>query len=395
MALLQPVKMTQAAAKVGLFGRGGSGKTTTSLLLLIGLSKHFHNGAPIAMFDTEDGSDFIEGICRVESIELVVAKSRAFSDMKAALIEAEAKKCCSYLVDSYTAPWQEVNETIKEKHNLRGKRLPIQYQDELKTLWNTWVAQMKASPLHIVMAGRLGYEWDNEEDEDGSEKLVRLGTKLKGEGDAGYEPNLLIEMEAMQEAGARIKKSRRKKGTNIHHCYVLKDRLRALNGKAFTFADINDYKPGNYKKVFETFLPHFERLAIGKGEHRTVDYSRRSDADLPASGESVYYAQQRQKTIALEELKENIAAVWPGQDGPSKKARQIVLETQFGTLSWTAVESSTIQEIESGVGVVKELRQQIQDGADVSTPELLTARLIVCKDALVRRAREAAEAAVM
>jgi hypothetical protein len=67
---------------------------------------------------------------------------------------------------------------------------------------------------------------------------------------------------------------------------VLKDRWRTLNGRVFTFPDLNAYKAGDYKKVFETFRPHFDKLAIGKQEQRAVDPSRTSAAMFDGSGDS-------------------------------------------------------------------------------------------------------------
>lgn len=103
MSLLKPVAVEQASAKVGIFAPQGAGKTTTAALILIGLSKTYHNGAPVTMMDTENGSDYLKPIFDVEGVELLVVKSRAFVDMRQALREAEAMKACGYLVDSYTS----------------------------------------------------------------------------------------------------------------------------------------------------------------------------------------------------------------------------------------------------------------------------------------------------
>lgn len=204
MALLKKATVEQAAAKVGLFGPQGSGKTTTAALLLIGLSKTYHGGKPVAFLDTENGSDYLVPIFAAEGVELVVAKSRAFNDMKGALREAEEAGCCGYLVDSYTHTWQELNDALKKKLNV--SRLEFKHMDQLKGLWRVWTDQMLNSPLHVFLNGRLGYVWDREEDENGRKgDLVKLGTKMKSEADAGYEPSLLIEMEGLQSTDAREK----------------------------------------------------------------------------------------------------------------------------------------------------------------------------------------------
>src|SRR5262245_17236753 len=99
MSLLKKAQIEQASAKVGIFGRQGSGKTTTAALIAIGLSKTYHKGAPVAALDTENGSDYLVPIFEAEGVPLLVVKSRAFKDMKDGLREAEREGCCAYLVD--------------------------------------------------------------------------------------------------------------------------------------------------------------------------------------------------------------------------------------------------------------------------------------------------------
>lgn len=352
MALLKKAVVEQSAAKVGIFGRQGSGKTTTSALITIGLSKAFHNGAPVAFFDTETGSDFVIELFETEGIELLVVKSRAFKDMRAALTEAEKAGCCAYLVDSYTHPWQELTAAFKKKSS--KNRLEFHHMDQLKTLWRGWTDQMLNSSLHVVLSGRLGFEWGEEESTDGGErKLVKLGSKLKGESEAGYEPSLLIEMEGVQDSEARMKKSRAKRGSIVHHALVLKDRWRSLNGRGFQFRDINTYKAGDYKPVFEAFSPHWDRLVIGN-QQRALDGARTSEDlfDAPG-GQSVFADRQRRKEIALEEVQAMLVKVWPGQDAASKQAKQSAIKQLFDVYAWRSVEEKSLEEAERALAAMQ------------------------------------------
>src|SRR5688572_10913732 len=182
MALLKKATVEQAAAKVGIFGPQGSGKTTTSALVAIGLSKTFHANAPVAFLDTENGSDYLVPIFEAEGVPLLTVKSRSFQDMKSALREAEEGGCCAYLVDSYTHPWLELNDSLKKSKNV--SKLKFVHMDQLKTMWRGWTDLMLNSPLHVILSGRLGYVWDREEDESGNKadgELVKLGTKMKSE----------------------------------------------------------------------------------------------------------------------------------------------------------------------------------------------------------------------
>lgn len=352
MSLLQKAKVEQSAAKVGIFGRQGSGKTTTSALIAIGLSKAYHKNAPVAFLDTENGSDYLVPIFEAEGVELLVIKSRAFTDMKAALKEAEKSGCCAYLVDSYTHPWQELTAAFKAKS--KRKKLEFHHMDALKSMWGEWTLQMLNSPLHCLLSGRLGFEWGEEETDEGR-NLIKLGTKMKSESEAGYEPSLLIEMEGVQDADTRLKQTRTKKGSIVHHCYVLKDRWRALNGRTFTFKDINAYKAGDYRKVFDSFLPHWSKLVIG-GVQRAADGARTSAAEFSDGGESVGVQMGRRREIAAEEIEGTLTALWPGQDAISKAIKRQVLYDIFNTYSWTAITSQPVELLENTAFLLREFK---------------------------------------
>jgi hypothetical protein len=391
MGLLKTATIEQSAAKVGVFGRQASGKTTTAALIALGLSKTYHQDAPVAFMDTENGSDYLVPVFEVEGVKLLNFKSRAFKDMKAGLKEAEAQGCCAYLVDSYTHPWQELTQAFKDKS--KRKRLEFHHMDELKTLWRGWTDLMLNSPLHVIVAGRLGFEWGEEEQEDGGErKLIKLGTKMKSESEAGYEPSLLIELEAVQESDARIKKTRTKHGSIVHYAYVLKDRWRTLNGRTFTFKDINDYKPGDYKKVFDAFGPHWSKLVIG-GKQQAVDNTRTSEALFDGHGDTAYQQRARRVQIVIEELEGTLVALWPGQDAKSKELKRVAVETLFGTRSWTAVSAKSLETLDAALDAFKLFEEKVQDGrADASSDPAAAALLLTeCKEHVSGLAQDAQE----
>lgn len=358
--LLQKAKVEQSAAKVGIFGRQGSGKTTTAALLALGLSKTYHGGAPVAFMDTENGSDYLVPIFEAEGIELLVVKSRAFQDMGAVLKEAEKRGAVVFLVDSYTHPWQELVATFKAKS--RRRKLEFHHMDELKTLWRErWTDPMLNSPLHCLLSGRLGFEWDEETDDEGNKKLVKLGTKLKSENEAGYEPSLLIEMESYEN---QEKRAGKKRGNFVHRATVLKDRWRSLNGCQVQWPVMNQYKAGDWEKVFREFLPHFSKLAIGTTQ-RAVNPDRTSADLIPEPGQTVGQQWQQRRVIAAEEIAGILAHIWPGQAAVEKKIRQSILHSLFGTFSWTAIEAESVEKLERGVRILREFKS----AAEVRPPE--------------------------
>ena len=391
MSLLKPAVIEQSAAKVGVFGRQASGKTLTSALIALGLSKTYHQGAPVAFMDTENGSDYLVPVFETEGVKLLNFKSRAFKDMKAGLKEAEQQGCCAYLVDSYTHPWQELTQAFKDKS--KRKRLEFHHMDELKTLWRGWTDLMLNSPLHVIVSGRLGFEWGEEEQEDGGDrKLIKLGTKMKSESEAGYEPSLLIELEAVQASDARAKQSRTKKGTIVHYAYVLKDRWRSLNGRTFTFKDMNEYKVGGYKLVFEAFAPHWSKLVIG-GKQQAVDASRTSESEFDGHGDTAYQQRARRVQIVLEEIEGTLIALWPGQDAKSKELKRLSVETLFGTRSWTAVSAKSLEVLDAGLDAFKLFEEQVRDGKSeaASDPIACTALLEICKSKVADDIKHAEE----
>lgn len=392
MTLLKTATVEQAAAKVGLFGGQGSGKTTTSALIALGLSKTYHKSAPVAFMDTENGSDYLVPIFEAEGVPLLNFKSRAFKDMLTGIKEAEEAGACAYLVDSYTHPWQELNESLKKKLNV--SRLEFRHMDQLKSTWRGWTDAMLNSPLHVIVSGRLGYVWDHQEGDNGKkDELVKIGTKMKSESEAGYEPSLLIEMEGIQQEAARVKKSRAKQGSIVHHAYVLKDRWRTLNGRTFTWKDMNEYKPGDFAKVFDVFQPHFGKLAIGT-QQRAVDASRTSGALFDGQGDSAYQQRVRRVQIVLEEIEGTLVALWPGQDAKSKEQKRVAIETLFGTRSWTAVTHYPLPRLDAGLDAFKLFEEEVKDkgreDALTDTGEAI-ALLEICKSKVEAEAVEASE----
>jgi len=386
MALLKPAVIEQAAAKVGIFGAQGSGKTTTAALFLIGLSKTYHKGAAVAFLDTENGSDYLIPIFEAEGVPLLVVKSRAFRDMREALREAEAAGCCGYLVDSYTHPWQELCDTFKAKS--RRKKLEFHHMDELKGLWRQWTDQFLNSPLHIFVNGRLGHEWGK--DEEG--ELVKLGNKMKSESEAGYEPSLLIEMEGVRPANVVKGKQR---SQIVHLAHVLKDRWRTLNGQTFEFKDITDYKPGDYKRVFDKFLPHWQRLAMAHGPQRAVDGTRTSEALLDDGGRTLAQQRAQQAEIATEVIQNTLGAIWPGQDALSKQIRLAVIETLCGLPSWAALTRKPLESLDEYAALMAFVREQMKDRQPFETAGEAAAFVTMCREQRAESQRQAEAVAVL
>jgi hypothetical protein len=353
VTLLRPATNEQTAAKIGIFGDTGSGKTTTGGLVAIGLSLTHCEGRPIAMMDTECASDFLLPIFRAEGVSLLTLKSKAFTDMLSVLDEAERMQCAALIIDSVTQPWAELIDSYCRRKGI--SKPEFQHWKEIKQPWSEWTARFLASPLHIVVNGRLAFDYEYQESESGKKELIKGDSKMRTEGQFGYEPHLLVEMEKIRDtAGAH------RGGRFLHRAHILKDRSWALNGKSVDFPDKDGYEKGDWQKVFGAFSPHFAFFNIG-GRQQCAPTST-SDELFGPDGSSEYYRREKQKRIALEEIENTMVLLWPGQDQKAKRIKLLVIETLFSTRSWEAVQQQSIERLEQGLKALREL-ESVQNTA--------------------------------
>src|ERR1700732_2393474 len=114
--LFQPAENTSAFLKSGFLGFQGSGKSMTASLLAIGLVLHMRKlnieyaSRPVFFLDTETGSDWVKPLFDEMGVALYSSKTRAFSDLIAAINEAQ--KSASFLItDSISHFWTELCES--------------------------------------------------------------------------------------------------------------------------------------------------------------------------------------------------------------------------------------------------------------------------------------------
>lgn len=352
---------TQAALssylKAGFQGGTGTGKTTTAALALLGLSVTLHDKAPVYVFDTEPGWHFLKPLFEQEGVHLEIVNGRSFKAMHAAIRRAVKDGACGFGVDSLTHPWAELLASFADG---RGK-VPFHRFNQLKPLWNEWTLDFLDSPLHAIVCGRLTWEYDYEKDEDGKKELVKGDSKMKaGGGESfGYEPHITFEMSSEQ-----IREAGRLKGMQ-YVATVLKDRTRQLNGKEFVFTDIGgSYKTGGYVQVFKMLKPHLDYLARITG----VTLGRDNSRDLVKTGDSEWSKTQQSKKVALETIETTMGTVlWPGADKETKKLKVSVLESLFGTRSWSAVENLPLDVLQHAVAVLQQYEKEVKAGKVVST----------------------------
>ena len=353
--LFKPAEATMAFAKVGLHGPAGSGKTRTAWEIARGLHGAIKSKKPVAMMDTETGSDFIIPLAKKAGIKMVVSRSRAFKDLVTGAKEAEGVTDI-LIIDSISHFWVDLFESYKKKKNTND--LTFQAWGILKPMWAEFSTWYVTSPLHVIVCGRAGDIWDYFENEEGKMELYKVGTRMKAEKEFGYEASLVIEMEQLRNPGAteeyrqaKAKKQReiaakkmREERQWVRRATVLKDRADVLDGQFFD------------DPTYKDFAPHWQYLNVG-GEHHPLDVGDSQDL-FDIEGKPEWKKEREQCAVAIEEIDAELIKIGlDGRKDQDKKNRILMLEWIFGTSSKAAIEGMKLPQLKNGLAVLKVVRQ--------------------------------------
>jgi len=322
--VLQKAVPQMAYLKLGIYGEAGSGKTFTSSKVALGLHNYIKAKKPIGFADTETGSDFVLPMFQKAKVELVTAKTRALADLLT-IIDESGKDCSILIIDSITHFWNELLTAYQEKHNL--SQITLRHWIPLKQTWREFTDKFINSKIHIILAGRSAFIWDDVEDEEGVKELKKTGTKMRAETEMGYEPSLLVEME-------HVRKSARIGGGWINRAWVVKDRFDAINSQHFDMPS------------FEDFLPHIERLNLG-GDHVAIDTTRNSQELFKNDKLGVVYFRKHDEIV--EKIKAEIHIAYPNQNSEHKTKRLELMKDFFNTRSFKEIEHMKNQKLEIGL----------------------------------------------
>lgn len=360
----QPAQKEVGYVKGSMYGPPGSGKTTLLAMLLIYLSKTYHQSAPVAWLASEKGVDFVIDIFKAEGVPLLVNRSRSFLDLKAAHSEAVAKGCCALGIDSTTHFWQELLST-----GMKGKGPRLSKIQRVKEEWAPFAADFQDTPIHSLATGRLGFKWEDYEIENEKgeieKEVLRAGTKMKAEGDFGHEPDLEIEMSAVEDPDfikyekVRGRARRTFRSQMLHVATLKKSRVWALNGKAFSWKDQPTYKLGYYKAVAEAFKPHFDAIAIG-GVHHVGGAPGDSRILFENGSAESQHELQVKKDIALEKWQATMELLAGGQTKENIRKRALIGEAITGTRSRTEFERQPMERILRSVEILMALEKRLQ-----------------------------------
>lgn len=320
--------------KAGAFGFAGSGKTFTASLIALGLHKHIKSNKPIYGIETETGLSYLKDKFKDQGVNLQVLRTRAFISLISALQEV-AKDDNIIIIDSITHFWQELTKAYLTK--MGRSRLLLKDFMPLKQEWSPFPDLYLNSKSHIIMCGRAGYTWGESEDEDGEKKTVQTGTKMKVEGDLGYEPTLLIEME-------QLKESNKQGSTYKNRAWVIKDKFDVIKGQYFDMP------------TFENFLPHINRLNLG-GKSPEIDLTTTSVTFIESDKGG--YEKYKQRDILIEELQNEMTLRFNARTDDGKTAALQFLKDAFNTTSMKAIADLGNDVIADGLNKLKKINLKI------------------------------------
>lgn len=324
MSLFKPAQNNAAYLKAAFMGLAGSGKTFTASSLAIGMVKHMQKlgleqgNKPVYFVDSENGASWMVRRFEEVGIPLQVASTTTFTDLAQAMTIAR-DEASVLIIDSITAFWVEFTETYKE---VKKRKRGLEFQDWawLKTEWRRkFTTRYLNDPVHAIMCGRMGYEYEHYVDDTGKKQIEKTGVKLKAEGELGFEPSLLVHMEREQDLGEH---------EISHVAHVLKDRrpdAKSLDGKSI----INP--------TFAHFLPHIEYLNLG-GRQFAFDDKASSAASIPEDERFSADTTATRRLIALEEIQAILVKHYPSTSAAEKQTKQALLVKHFRTPSWTEME---------------------------------------------------------
>jgi hypothetical protein len=364
--------------KASLSGPNGTGKSGTTARLLVGISKKLCNSAPVVVYSSDDRwRIYKRTIFDVEKVPLTVISGESLTQVQEALALAE-KGCCALGADDLTVPWKEGLSEFSYKDGF----LPFERREQLMNEWRPILRGFRLGKFHAVGVGRIGYEWQNVEDDQGRIRLEQGNSKFNAGGgeNFGYEADLELEMSRNKR---RVRQLLRIKTQPEYRCDVIKDATAGLlNGMQFVFPGQQGlYKAGDYEAVFESFRPYLAFMAQIDAPAPEPSNTR----DLIVSGKTPHAQDSAARKGYLEELDNLLNHCFPGGEKRSKidaMHRNLTLEFLNGFSSWSrqAEEISTVN-LKQNVAIIKALRARMDKGEKVTDQNSLAGLLhLACED---------------
>ncbi len=214
----KPKASQQAAAKIGVYGKSGTGKTVTMLLMTEGLARV--TGKKTAIVDTEHGTDFYSQAVKErkfhpDAFDFDALYTRSITEVLHEIKQLDPKIYGQIGIDSITHLWEAAINAYEGKRTSDGG-IPIQAWGKIKRPYKELFEYCMNSPMHFIVCGRQGISMYTDE-ETGETKVG--GPKMKAEGETPYEPHILLRLETHMDPVTRVA---------VPSAFVEKDRTGTL-----------------------------------------------------------------------------------------------------------------------------------------------------------------------
>lgn len=277
MAGFRKAKAEQAALKIGIYGKSGSGKTFTSLLIGEGLAKY--DKKRLAFVDTEHGTDFYamtvpERKVHPDAFDFDALYSRGMIEVLQSCVKLDPKEYSCVIIDSMTHLWQVCIDSYTGKKGPDGQ-IPLHVWGKIKKPYKDLMAWMLSTTMHVIICGRQGMDYGVNVE---SEELEVKGYKMKAEGETGYEPHILMRLEEVRQQGKE----------SIPTAFVEKDRTGILHGKSISWPNFDNIAKPMLKLLGKSqAVIDGDAAAVADAEARANEDAQRSAASERSRDEFV------------------------------------------------------------------------------------------------------------
>jgi hypothetical protein len=316
----------QARLKLGIYGGQGSGKTFTALLIAEGLAKL--EGKRIAYIDTEMGTDFYaqaipERSVHPEAFDFDRIVTRSIMEVVEEVRNLDPSVHGVLVADSMTHLWEATTGAYTGPRMKNGQ-IPVQAWGPIKKPYKQFMSLFLDGNFHAILCGREGIKM--EANDDGEMEFA--GSKMKAEGETGYEPHILIRMKAEWKGD----------GKYANTAFFEKDRSGMFTGRKIESPN------------FQTIVPLLRYLGSGvQGKIGDLEQSAERDA---AAIEAEQERTTAERTATFETIR---AAVVGARDMDELRAAWGLVKGKKGKLGdlWetleTAKEARKVELMKAGV----------------------------------------------
>ena len=271
----------QAFFKACLYSKQGRGKTLTALLWAEGLAAR--DKKRIAFVDTELGSEFYamdipERAVHPAAFDFDRLVTRSIMETIEAVESIDPVEHSVVVIDSITHLWEAAMAAYGGRRMSNGG-IPIQAWGDIKKPYKKLMSLLVDGNFHAIINGREGVIM--EKDEDGDSEVI--GTKVKAEGETGYEPHILGRMLHTTDDHGH---------NNVVSVFFEKDRSGILAGKTIAWPNYATIEP------VVRYLTGSVQGTVG-----TPEVNAEKDAEAIETAAQVA---EREKTAMFEQIRDAI-----------------------------------------------------------------------------------------